>query len=244
MELLVYHRDQLYLFWLLCITPQSKCVCGTFHTGRCKWKLPVIDKLINNTEWIQTAVTLTQQRRSSCILSFDTSRSGEALGSVAAAVVKAQLFTRRLGGRQLLWYLLLSPPFLTPQLVTVLPQWKTGGIETTWWENMKDVVILKISVLTQHWRRAYSGGGILSGSTSLRNSLPKACSAVQRLLGSRFNMWSNRSRADGGMLENRSTRIMFIIGTTIHHVCIATLELMLSGTRSIKLYPAQHIMHC
>lgn len=94
------------------------------------------------------------------------------------------------------------------------------------------------------WSRTYSGGGILSGSTSLRNSLPKACSAVQRLLGSRFNMWSNRSRADGGMLDNRSTRIMSIMGLTIHHVCIATPELLLSGTGSIKLYPSHHIIHC
>lgn len=52
----------------------------------------------------------------------------------------------------------------------------------------------------------------MSGLTSLRNSLWSACSAVQRLLGSRFNMWSKRSRADGGMLEegerghNRSAR--------------------------------------
>lgn len=59
-------------------------------------------------------------------------------------------------------------------------------------------------------RKTYSGGGILSGSTSLRNSLPSACSAVQRLLGSRFNMWSNRSRADGGMLDNnRGARVQY-----------------------------------
>lgn len=50
----------------------------------------------------------------------------------------------------------------------------------------------------------YSGGGILSGSTSFRNSLPSACSAAQRLLGSRFSMWSKRSRADGGMLGGRN----------------------------------------
>lgn len=40
----------------------------------------------------------------------------------------------------------------------------------------------------------------MSGFTSRRNSLLRACSAAQRLLGSRFNMWSKRSRADGGML--------------------------------------------
>lgn len=46
----------------------------------------------------------------------------------------------------------------------------------------------------------------MSGFTSLRNSLLSACSAAQRLLGSRFNMWSNRSRADGGML-GRTERV-------------------------------------
>lgn len=55
--------------------------------------------------------------------------------------------------------------------------------------------------------KTYSGGGILSGSTSLRNSLLRACSAAQRLLGSKFSMWSKRSRAEGGMLnENKNTR--------------------------------------
>lgn len=43
----------------------------------------------------------------------------------------------------------------------------------------------------------------MSGFTSRRNSLLSACSAAQRLLGSRFNMWSNRSSADGGMLGRR-----------------------------------------
>lgn len=45
----------------------------------------------------------------------------------------------------------------------------------------------------------------MSGSTSLRNSLPNACSAVQRLLGSRLSMWSKRSRAAGGMLNSSKT---------------------------------------
>lgn len=54
--------------------------------------------------------------------------------------------------------------------------------------------------------KSHSGGGILSGLTSLRNSLLRACSAAQRLLGSRFNMWSKRSRADGGMLGGGTGR--------------------------------------
>lgn len=37
-------------------------------------------------------------------------------------------------------------------------------------------------------------------STSLRKSLCRACSAVQRLLGSSVSMWSSRSSADEGML--------------------------------------------
>lgn len=98
----------------------------------------------------QTEVNLTQQCRRSCILSFDTSRSREALWSVAAAVIQPQLFTWCLRGRQFLRYLLLSTPFLTPQFVTVLPQWKTEEIKGyTWWENNKKVLILVINTLTQ-----------------------------------------------------------------------------------------------
>lgn len=73
-----------------------------------------------------TRYILTQQRRSRHILGFDASRSGEALRSVTTAVIKAQLFTGGLRGCQLLWHLFLPPTFLTPQLMTVLPQWKTG----------------------------------------------------------------------------------------------------------------------
>lgn len=39
------------------------------------------------------------------------------------------------------------------------------------------------------------------GSTSHRNWLARACSAVQRLEGSSVNMWSSRSRAKVGRLE-------------------------------------------
>lgn len=74
-------------------------------------------------------VKLTQQCSGSCVLGFDSPRSGEALGSVTAAVVKAKLFTRRLRCCQLLRHLLLPPAFLTPQLVTVLPQRKAGEME-------------------------------------------------------------------------------------------------------------------
>lgn len=101
----------------------------------------------NKTVQIQTVVELTQQCRSSRILSFDTSRSREALGGVTAAVVKAQLFTGRLRGSQFLWDLLLSSTFLTPQLMTVLPQWKTGEMETVNMvkKNIKNVVIQVIN---------------------------------------------------------------------------------------------------
>lgn len=54
------------------------------------------------------------------------------------------------------------------------------------------------------WRMpagTYSGGAILLRSTSLRKSLCRACSAVQRLPGSSVSMWSSRSRADEGMLR-------------------------------------------
>lgn len=52
----------------------------------------------------------------------------------------------------------------------------------------------------------YSGGAILLRSTSLRKSLCRACSAVQRLLGSRVSIWSSRSRAAEGMLvRNKAT---------------------------------------
>lgn len=69
---------------------------------------------------------LTEQSRSCCVLRFATG-SRESLGRVTAAVVQAQLLTRGLGGHQLLGHLLLSATFLTPQLVTVLPQWKAVG---------------------------------------------------------------------------------------------------------------------
>lgn len=69
---------------------------------------------------------LTEQSRSCCVLRFATG-SRESLGCVTAAVVQAQLLTRGLGGHQLLRHLLLSATFLTPQLVTVLPQWKAVG---------------------------------------------------------------------------------------------------------------------
>lgn len=58
----------------------------------------------------------------------------------------------------------------------------------------------KVMNKLKRWH-TYSGGGILAGSTSLRKSLLRACSAVQRLLGSRASMWSNRSRAVGGILN-------------------------------------------
>lgn len=46
----------------------------------------------------------------------------------------------------------------------------------------------------------YSGGSILLRSTSLRKSLCRVCSAVQRLLGSSVSMWSSKSSAAEGML--------------------------------------------
>lgn len=122
-----------------------------FH--RTSWYQSLLPKLVT-AAWQtdkttrQTEVNLTQQCRCSCILSFDTSGSWEALWSVAAAVIQPQLFTWCLRGCQFLRYLLLSATFLTPQFMTVLPQWKTGEINR-WWENNKNVLILVINTLTQ-----------------------------------------------------------------------------------------------
>lgn len=65
----------------------------------------------------------------------------------------------------------------------------------TLYNHIRVYMVILLTVITN------SGGGILLGSMSDRKSLMRACSEVQRRIGSRVSIRSSRSRAAAGKLK-------------------------------------------